>query len=309
MPTRAASDTLARQAADVLIELFGEHPGFRLAHAKGIVCRGTFRPTRAAADLSRAAHFHAAEVPVLVRFSDSTGLPAIADNDPNGNPKGMATRFELPGGAVTDIVANGLNGFVVGTPADFVGLFSAIVATKVDTPKPTPLETFLASHPASAAYLAQPNPTPVSFATQAFFGNNAFVFVNAAGQRQTIRYQIMPVAGQHHLDAQAAGAKSPDFLMDEIKERLHRGAVEFRLLAQIADRTDPTNDATEVWPDDRRKVDLGVIQLRTLDANSSQTERALIMDPTHLVDGIELSDDPLPAFRSQVYGISFEHRR
>jgi catalase len=64
-----------------------------------------------------------------------------------------------------------------------------------------------------------------------------------------------------------------------------------------------------VWPDDRRKVDLGVIQLRTLDANSSQTERALIMDPTHLVDGIELSDDPLPAFRSQVYGISFEHRR
>lgn len=308
MPTPAPSNSLAQQAADVLMRAFGEHPGFRLAHAKGIVCRGTFTPTKAAADLSRAAHFHS-KVPVLVRFSDSTGVPTIPDNDPNGNPKGMATRFELPGGTITDIVAIGLNGFVVGIPADFVALFSAIVATKPDSPKPTPLEKFLAAHPASAAYLSQPNPTPASFATQAFFGNNAFVFVNTTGQKQAIRYQIRPVAGEQHLDAQTAAARSPNFLMDEITERLGKGPVEFRLLAQIAERTDPTNDATKVWPDDRRKVELGTIQLTTVDSNSAQTERALIMDPTHLVDGIEPSDDPLPAFRSQVYGISFEHRR
>ena len=309
MPTAPSSDSLAQQAADVLMQAFGDHPGFRLAHAKGIVCRGTFEPTKAAADLSRAAHFHSGKIPVLVRFSDSTGVPTIPDNDPNGNPKGMATRFELPGGAITDIVANGLNGFVVGTPADFVGLFSAIVATKPDSAKPTPLEEFLAAHPAAAAYLSQPNPTPASFATQAFFGNNAFLFVNAAGQKQPIRYQIVPVAGEHHLDAQAAGAKPANFLMDEIKERLGKGPVEFRLLAQIADRKDPTADATKVWPNDRRKVELGFIQLTTVDSSSAQTERALIMDPTHLVDGIELSDDPLPAFRSRVYSISFEHRR
>ena len=217
MPTAPWPDSLAQQAADVMMQAFGEHPGFRLAHAKGIVCRGTFEPTKAAADLSRAAHFHSGKIPVLARFSDSTGVPTIPDNDPNGNPKGMATRFELPGGTITDIVANGLNGFVVGTPADFVGLFSAIVATKPDSAKPTPLEEFLAAHPATAAYLSQPNPTPASFATQAFFGNNAFVFVNTAGQKQPIRYQIVPVAGEHHLDAQAAGAKSANFLMDEIK--------------------------------------------------------------------------------------------
>ncbi len=162
MATSSSSGSLAQQAADLLMQAFGEHPGFRLAHAKGIICRGTFAPTKAAADLSRAAHFRG-NVPVLVRFSDSTGVPTIPDNDPNGNPKGMATRFELSGGAITDIVANGLNGFVVGVPADFVGLFSAIVATKPDSPKPTPLENFLASHPASAAYLSWPNPTPASF--------------------------------------------------------------------------------------------------------------------------------------------------
>ena len=309
MQTPSTSESLAHQAATVLIQAFGNHPGFRLAHAKGIVCRGTFTPAPAAADLSRAAHFRSGRIPVLVRFSDSTGVPTIPDNDPNSNPKGMAIRFEPPGGRITDIVANGLNGFVVGTPADFVGLFSAIVATKPDSPKPTPLDQFLASHPASAAYLSQPNPTPTSFATQAFFGNNAFVFINAQGQKQTGRYQIMPLAGEQHLSAQAAAAQRPDFLVEEIKTRLGKGPVEFRLLVQIADRTDSTVDATKVWPEDRRKVELGIVQLTTIDAQSAETERALIMDPTHLVDGIELSDDPLPAFRSQVYAISFDHRR
>ena len=309
METPSQSNSLAQQAADAMIQAFGNHPGFRLAHAKGIVCRGTFTPAPAAADLSRALHFRSGRIPVLVRFSDSTGVPTIPDNDPNSNPKGMAIRFELPGGVITDIVSNGLNGFVVGTPADFVGLFSAIVATKPDSAKPTPLEQFLASHPASAAYLSQPNPTPASFATQAFFGNNAFVFVNAQGQRQTGRYQIVPLAGEQYLSAQAAATPPSNFLVEEIKGRLGKGAVEFRLLVQVADQTDSTVDATKVWPEDRRKVELGIVQLTMIDSHSAETERALIMDPTHLVDGIELSDDPLPAFRSQVYAISFTHRQ
>lgn len=309
MQTPSQSDSLAQQAAAVLIQAFGNHPGFRLAHAKGIVCRGTFAPTTAAAELSRAAHFRSGTIPLLVRFSDSTGVPNIADNDPNANPKGMAIRFELSGGVITDIVTNGLNGFVVGTPADFVGLFSAILATKPDTPKPTPMDQFLASHPAAAAYLAMPNPTPASFATQAFFGNNAFVLVNARGQKQAVRYQVVPLAGEQHLSVQAAAAQAPDFLVEEIKRRLGKGPAEFRLLAQVADQADPTADATKVWPADRRKVELGIIQLTSVDSRSADTERAIILDPTHLVDGIELSDDPLPAFRSQVYAISFEHRR
>jgi len=305
----ASSKSLANEAAALLMQAFGDHPGFRLAHAKGIVCRGTFEPAKAAAELSRAVHLQGGRVPVLVRFSDSTGVPNISDNDPNSNPKGMAIRFELSGGVITDIVTNGLNGFVVGTPSDFVGLFSAIVATKPDTPKPTPLDQFLAAHPASAAYLSQPNPTPASFATQAFFGNNAFVFVNARGQKQTIRYQIVPLAGEQYLSTETAAAQPADFLMREITERLSKGPVEFRLLAQVADRTDPTADATQVWPADRRKVELGTMRLASVDSHSAETERAFIMDPTHLVDGIELSDDPLPAFRSQVYALSFEHRR
>ena len=57
--SKPAIDTadLAQQAANLFLQAFGSHPGFRLAHAKGIVCEGTFVASPAAAQLSRAAHF------------------------------------------------------------------------------------------------------------------------------------------------------------------------------------------------------------------------------------------------------------
>jgi catalase len=298
--------SLAKQTEELFLKAFGSHPGFRLAHAKGIVCHGTFEPAKAAAELSKAAHFKAA-VPVIVRFSDGTGVPMIPDGDPHSDPKGMAIRFQLPGGD-TDIVANGQNGFVVGTPEDFVGFLGAVIATKPDSPKPTPIETFLGSHPATMKFLGQPNPTPASFATQAYYGNNAFIFVSAQGKKQAIRYQILPLAGESHLDADAAAKKPADFIMTEIRDRLAKGPADFRLIAQLAAEGDPTSDATKVWPDDRVKAELGTIHITTVDADSDKAQKDLAFDPINLTDGIELSDDPLPKFRSKVYALSVRHR-
>lgn len=132
--------------------------------------------------------------------------------------------------------------------------------------------------------------------------------MNARGQRQATRYQIVPLAGEQHLDPAVAAAKSPDFLADELRYRIAKGPVEFRLQVQIANATDPTSDATLVWPDDRKRVALGTIRLTSVDPNSAETQKQLIYDPTHLTDGIELSDDPLPAFRAQVYSISITRR-
>jgi catalase len=299
---------LAQQAANLFLQAFGNHPGFRLAHAKGIVCEGVFEPTAEAAELSRAAHFSAKSVPVTVRFSNATGIPQIPDGDPHSNPKGMAIRFKLPGGGITDIVANGQNGFPAGTPADFVGFLGSVLTSGPDAPKPTPLDQFLATHPNTARFLSTPNPQPASFATYSYFGNNCFIFVNARGQRCATRAQIIPVAGEQHLDPATAAARGPDFLFDELRSRIKKAPVEFRLQVQIASPTDPTADATLVWPDDGRKVTLGTIRLTLADPQSAETERGMIYDPTHLTDGIELSDDPLPAFREQVYSISFARR-
>ena len=313
MPTNVTPEPdnaqLAEQAANLFLQAFGNHPGFRLAHAKGIVCEGHFEPTAAAADLSRAAHFRGPRVPVIVRFSDATGVPQIPDGDPKSNPKGIAIRFKLPDGGVTDIVANGQNGFPAGTPADFVGFLGSFLASGPDSPKPTPFEKFLATHPNTARFLSTPNPQPASFATYSYFGNNCFMFVNARNQRQAVRCQIVPVAGEQHLDPAVAAAKGPDFLLEELRTRLAKAPVEFRLQVQIANPGDPTSDATVVWPDDRKKTVLGTIRLTSVDPKSPETERNLIFDPTRLTDGIELSDDPLPAFRAQVYSISFARRQ
>jgi len=59
----------------------GIHPGFRPAHAKGLMCAGNFLPSREGADLTRAPHANRPSTPVTVRFSNSTGLPTIPDND------------------------------------------------------------------------------------------------------------------------------------------------------------------------------------------------------------------------------------
>jgi catalase len=300
---------LARQAADLFLQAFGNHPGFRLTHAKGIVCEGVFEPTAEAAGLSRAAHFRGQPVPVVVRFSNSTGLPQIPDGDPHSNPKGMAIRFKLPGGGITDIVANSQNGFPAGTPADFVGFLGSLLASGPEAPKPTPLDQFLATHPSTVRFLSTPNPQPASFATCSYFGNNCFIFLNARGERHAIRYQILPSAGELHLDPATAAARGQDFLLDELRGRLSRAPAEFQLQVQIAGPKDPTSDATLVWPDDRRKVVLGTIRLTSFDPKSMETEKGLTYDPTHLTDGIELSDDPLPAFRAQVYSISIARRQ
>jgi len=44
-------------------------------------------------------------------------------------------------------------------------------------------------------------------------------------------------------------------------------------------------------------------------ADSAAAEKALVFFPTNLPDGIELSDDPLPALRTSVYALSFGRRQ
>jgi hypothetical protein len=48
--------SVPEQIVDAMNALFGKHPGFRAAHAKGIVCEGEFAPAATAATLSKAPH-------------------------------------------------------------------------------------------------------------------------------------------------------------------------------------------------------------------------------------------------------------
>ena len=309
-PLAAQEKSLPQQIADVLVQLGGGiHPGFRFMHAKGLVLTGTFTPAKGAVAISRAAHLRGGAVPVTVRFSDGTGVPNIPDTDPNAGPRGMAIRFALPGGAFTDIVAISHNGFVVGAGEEFLAFLKAIAATRPDSPHPSPVEAFLGSHPRALKFVIDNRPLPASFAKLAYFGNNAFVFVNAAGTQHAGRYQIIPVAGLASLDSASAAKAGPNYLFDDVRQRLARGPVRFRLYAQLANPGDPTKDGSVVWPANRKRVPLGTISLTTVAPNNDELQRSLMFNPIFLTDGIQLSDDPIIPLRSAVYALSVAHRR
>lgn len=306
---KALTETeLVHQIFDTMVQVHGVKPGYRVVHAKGIVCQGTFTPSKDAATISKAAHFQGA-VPVTVRLSDGNPDPIIPDNTPNAGPRGMSLRFKLPGGEETDIVALSVNGFAVSTGEEFLALEKAVVATDPTKPHPWPIEGFLGSHPSALRFVKGTQVVPASFATESFFPNDTFIFVNKAGVKQAGRYQIIPFAGQHDLDDEQAKTKSEGFLFDDLKTRLAAGPIEYHLIVQLPNAGDPTKDPSIVWPEDRKTIDTGTISITSVVADSSAVEKELAFDPTDLTDGIELSDDPFPSLRSRVYSLAVSYRQ
>ena len=300
---------LPEQIVDAMNAIFGKHPGFRSAHAKGVVCEGEFVPSATAPGLSKAPHLRGGPVKATIRFSDSTGLPDIPDLAAGASPHGMAVRFHLPEGGSTDIVSNAFNGFAVANGEDFLALLRAVAESGKDAPKPTPLDRFLEAHPKTKKVVTAPKPTPASFATEPYFGVNAFLFTNAEGKARYGRYQFRPEAGSKFLTDSEAAAKPANFLIDELGDRLAKGPVKFRLVVQLAGEGDPVDDATAVWPDDRPVVELGVLSVSRKVADNDAAQRALGFDPLRLVDGIEASDDPLLELRRDVYAVSRRRRK
>ena len=303
-----ANVSLPVALVDALTKLSGgPHPGMRANHAKGVLVTGRFTPTKAAATLSKAPHF-ARSVPVLVRFSDPTGVPNLPDADPNASPHGIAIRFQLPGGTSTDIVSLSANAFPVATPEDFLAFLTAVAQSGPGAAKPTPIERFLGSHPAALKFVSTPRPAPESFATLAFYGINAFKFTNAGGVSRYGRYQIRPAAGEHAPSDAAAAKAAPDYLMDDLPRRIAKGPVKFRLLVQLAQPGDPVNDPTVVWPADRKLLELGTISLTGTVKDQVAEQKALMFNPLSLLAGIEPSDDPVLLARPAAYGVSFSRR-
>src|SRR5713226_7972920 len=186
---------LAPQIVDLANKVDGVHPGFRAFHAKGVVVEGTFKASPEAARLSRATLFNGNPIPVTARFSDGSGMPTVPDGSP-AMPRGIAIKYHLAGGGDTDMVTNSFKFFPVGTGEDFRDLLQAIVASPPDAPKPTKLEQFFASHP-NAPKAFGSAATPDSYADEEYHGINAFIFVSKSGQRQAVRYLLVPEKAVH----------------------------------------------------------------------------------------------------------------
>jgi catalase len=313
LPTDEKLLALSNELVQQFEAIFGMHPGFRPAHAKGMMLTGTFTPAVEAASLTRAPHIASESTPVTVRFSNSTGLPLVPDNDPNANPRGMAIRFHLAEHSHTDIVSHSTDGFPTRTGAEFLEFLKALAASDMAAPSdpanPKPIEVFLGGHPAALAFVQTPKPAPTSFAREAFFGVTAMEFINKDGVRQFGRYRIVPLAGAEHYDDAAVAKKDANYLFDELEKRVAAGPIKFKVMVQLAGVGDVVDDATIHWPEDRPLVELGTLALTAVVENNAPEQKQIIFDPIPRVDGIEPSNDPLLELRAAIYLISGRRRR
>lgn len=309
MPTATYTNlALAEKLLDALDALSGLHPGFRPAHAKGLMCSGTFTPSAEAKKLTRAPHANRPSTPVTVRYSNSTGVPTIPDNDPQkSGPRGIAVRFHLAVHVHTDIVGHSTNGFPVRTGEEFLEFLQAVAA--FGNGNPEVLGAFLAAHPGAKRFVESPKPIPTSFAREAFFAVTAFRFTNAEGVSRHGRFRFRPEPGTEYLTDEEAVKKSANFLFDEIGPRLAQGLARLGVFVQLAAPGDDVADASVTWPEGREQIPFGTLTLTARVDEQESERRRIIFDPLPRVDGIDSSGDPLTDVRSDIYLLSGRRRR
>jgi catalase len=300
-------DRTSTRLVDALNALFGRHPGARAAHAKGICCRGSFRATPEASQLTRAAHMSGREVPVTVRFSNGAGHPGLPDGMPDG--RGLAVRFHLPDGGHTDLLSITTPIFPARVPEDFIELISVLLPEPgQDGPNPRKIEEFKKAHPElrAAVELALAPPVLASYAQRTYWAVHAFRFTNAAGREQYIRYTWRPDAGT--VTAPERKDRDASYLQSELRARLAEQPVIFTLHVQLAEPGDDVNDPARAWPHDRRSVLAGVLEISGVVADQAGGCEALIFDPSALTDGIAMSDDAILNARPGAYSVSYKRR-
>lgn len=295
--------------ADVLEAKAGPHPGYRRAHAKGLCFTGSFEANGGGAALSRATVFKAGRYPVFGRFSTGGGNPFATDG--RNVFHALALQITAPDGEVWRLAMDHTPIFPVATPEAFVELQRA---TRPDPgtgkPEPEVMNAYLARHPETRAYqdyLARA-PLPDSFANGTYYSINAFRFTDAAGRSRAVRWSFDPETPLTVLDKTRLAELPTDHLFDELRGRLERGPVRWRMRVVVAAPGDPTNNATLAWPADRPTVETGVLTIDRAGSEEAGLCRDITFDPTILPAGIGLSDDPLLPARSAAYASSFRRR-
>lgn len=289
------------ELVDAIGKAGGSYPGYRAAHAKGIALTGSFTPSAEAKRLTSAAHFAGDPVRVTVRFSNGGAKPDSHDAA-IGDGRGMATKFYLPDGSTTDIVALSLPVFFVRNPEEFLE-FTLARAESFEK-----VGEFVASHPATAQAVQQIAPVlipPRSYATVVYNSIHAFRLTNVDSDRHWVRWRWLPEAGAEWLPEEEREGKDRDFLQSDIVERL---PVRFTLIARIAEDGAPTDDPTAAWPEDVATVEMGQVELTGRETERETGDDVMVMDPTRVTPGIELSDDPILRIRSPAYSVSVERR-
>src|SRR6478735_542013 len=270
----------------------------RTLHTKGRFYAGTFTASPEAAALGRALHLTGEPVPVLVRWSNAGGNADVLDEVPD--IRGMAVKFRLPDGTATDLLGQTARRFPTDSPEDFVAM------TEVSR-KPALLPPFMLRQPRMAGAMLD-GLRSKAVAPHRSYNQPPYYPMDASGWRDAddrlswVRYSF--VAQDAAPPAQSFDGS--DRLFEEMATRLGQGPVRFDVRLHVAGEGDDPHSAVSVWKHHRDLLG-GTIEVTEALADQ-EVDGPVVFDPTRVVDGIELSDDPILRYRPSAYGESIKRR-
>ena len=100
---------------------------------------------------------------------------------------------------------------------------------------------------------------------------------------------------------------APNYLVDEICQRVAHGGVRFEVVLQLAAPGDKIDDPSVAWASTNEITMLGTLTVTSVVPNTEATERALMFLPALLPAGIGPAD-PMIQFRNKTYPVSYERR-
>ncbi|WP_374545196.1 catalase family peroxidase [Rhodoblastus sp.] len=309
LPAQAADDPSPDQMVDAIQNITGLHKGLRRNHGKGFCGAGTFKGDPDAAALSVSPLFSGESLPVLFRFSIAGPNPSAGDAAPA--PRGLALQVTLPDGGLQDLVMINAPFFPSATVKSFYD-FQVASASDPATGKPDPekLKAYIASNPAAKTFVdwLKANNPPDSYGDSRYYSIHAFKFVDAAKQGHWVKWRFEPRDGAKALTAEEMAAAPHDFLEQKLADRLQTGPVEWDMIVTIGEPGDPLDNPTLLWPTERREIKAGTLSLTEAGSASAGTCEDVMFDPNLLGPGIEASPDPILAYRSGAYAVSYGRR-
>ena len=288
---------------------FGKQEGFRRSGAKGVCAVGEFVGSAEGRALSSASAFSGKPVPVIVRFSVGGANPKAPDNA--RSQRNLALQFNVPNGEVWQMGNISAPVFGAATPEQFFGRLQSLQPDPTTkAADPAKVKAFADANPEvllQGRYFAS-QPVPASFGSTNYWGVHAFGFVNASGAKQFGKWTFEPAGGVQTLTDEEAKAKGPDFLQADLRQRVAAGNVAFNFMLQLAQPGDRLDSAVTPLPEDRKKVNLGRLTIKSVAADAGGECLNITFNPIVLPKGVEPSADPMLTARAAPYAVGLGRR-
>ncbi len=283
----------------------------RVVHARGYGAHGYFKTYRSHADLTKAGFLQdpSVETPVFVRFSTVAGSEGSPDTA--RDVRGFSVKFYTQEGNY-DLVGNNIPVFFIQDAMKFPDLVHSV--------KPEPDRGFPQAQSAHDTFWDYVSLTPESMHMLTWimsdraiprslrmmegFGVHTFRMINAKGAAKFVKFHWRPVLGTFSLiwdEALVISGADPDFHRRDMWNSINAGdfpewefSVQEFTEEQAADFDFDVLDSTKLIPEELVPLrPLGKMVLnRNVDNFFAETEQVAFC-PSHVVPGIDFSNDPL----------------